>query len=142
MIDIKFRAWDTDESQWYYSSELGLEAFFHYAVTLGHDVFQWTGLKDKNDIDIFEEDIVEVAEDCKTHGRVQDDGSTLWNVIYKGLKFEVYRNTMRPSIDLMPIGESEEVDIETVDLWLWNSDGGSKCLKVIGNTYENKELVR
>lgn len=102
---------------------------------------QYTGNNDCDDIEIYDGDIVEVIEHVPTSGQVQANGSTLWNLIDKGLIFEVGWNTMTPRIELYEIEERGGTDIETVMLWLWNNDGGSECLKIIGNKYQNAELL-
>jgi len=143
MTEIKFRAWNPATNQWLYftipeiaDTKLGfINSLEHWS--------QYTGLKDKNGKEIYIGDIIEVVEDQKTTGKVQENGDTLWNVIDKGLRFEVDWNSMTPRIELYPIPmDDSNIDMERVMLWLWDNDGGSENLEVIGNIYENPGLLK
>lgn len=120
MREIKFRAWDKSDKKLKYSDDYsGLGLFFglkehreEYGVK--YELMQFTGLKDKNSKEIYEGDIVRVEvpfEDCSDFYTV--------SVSYKLEKAEfVFQH---------PIGTQFKMQPEN--------------LEVIGNIYENPELL-
>lgn len=90
MREIKFRAWDGENMA--YSDQLGsLERFFGLYEDLGYDnpkpIMRYTGLKDKNGVEIYENDIIEHDgnidtvgwdKDGAAFGFIYDDGCSCW----------------------------------------------------------------
>ena len=127
MREIKFRAWDKLTKtmiQNYCYMENGFR-FHGYDLTNNTHyidaVMQYTGLKDKNGKEIYEDDIIRVTDDiCLDPGHHVD-----FRVVFKNGAF---------------VGD--EVG-KTKDAWYyvdWPSQYFDNC-EIIGNIYENPELV-
>lgn len=120
----KFRAWDKDEKKWcnyqVYIDSNGEAYYEHYERGLDNNVnveiMQYTGLKDKNGVEIYDGDIVHLTS---------DEG-----VNYNALI--VFKNGGFCAIDGTESDYSfRRYDLSRFDLYL----------KVIGNVYQHLELL-
>lgn len=115
MREIKFRCWDIVFNKMRYEQDLWdiayNELFIHTPDQRALNLMQYTGLKDINDKEIYEGDIIKIY-DIQT-GQFSESTHVI-----------IYNNKSEWTID---------------DYWLL-SRKHHKC-KVIGNIYENKELL-
>jgi len=115
MKEIKFRVWDADEEKMWDADEIGHFCIDDLCNDLWEDVLQFTGLYDKNGKEIYEGDIIrhkEFYDYCGKH-----------DITKSYVKFEFGGfYPFADNNDYQPYPEPNETE-------------------VIGNIYENKELL-
>lgn len=123
--EIKFRAWDIVRNRYYqdvqnvYDENIG-DNFQNVLDDEDLVVEQYTGIKDKNDVEIYEGDIVEV----KSH---------LYKDIIGIVKFWEFNSSF------VVIKNSKEFNMPTN---LSATMDGFASYEVIGNIHENPELLK
>ena len=115
--EIKFRVWKPEVKSLMELEDQFVSEALHYSKDGNHKIMQYTGLKDKNGKEIYEGDIL----------RVSSENTLLnWEVIYVGdyATFSLFR------------GKDYQfcMGIEHIN-------HGMSGTEVIGNIYENKELL-
>ena len=121
MREIKFRAWDKKEKTM--DEPFGLYAVGYLNGENGYDakhyiLLQYTGLKDKNNVEIYEGDIIKGLWDAKL-----DYSEQICTVEFlNGAFVETYFNR--------PVGD------------FTGSYHRGNTIEVIGNIYENPELLK
>lgn len=116
MRDIKFRAWDKVNKRWIKQFNIDLLSI-NVSELPNIELMQYTGLKDINKKEIYEGDIVEAwSEGEKAIGKVKQRIDGLWLMYPAWQSGKIW--------GLMPNKERKTT------------------VKIIGNIYENKELLR
>lgn len=126
MRTIKFRAWDTAERKMHHEISLmfanDLNGVFEGLNECGCIVMQYTGLEDKNGVEIYEGDII-FWKDLSdlSDGTLEDAVMVFWDDEHLRWSVETLGN-VKAYEELYDYSDSEEIE-------------------VIGNIYENKELL-
>ena len=139
MRDIKFRVWNTETNKMIINvKEMGvfalqsiysIDEFLVIPTNEKYPLMQYTGLKDKNGVEIYEGDILVAKnkKDSKNNdwiGIVEDN-----NYGWLALKYKEYINPSWFGALSTPINEPQNAS------WIM-----SNC-EVIGNIYENSHLL-
>ncbi|TQR28342.1 hypothetical protein C7Y47_22135 [Lysinibacillus sphaericus] len=144
MREIKFRAWSKegnrtvfmDENGWYNKAFIGKNGCWQTAqlgVIMKEDKvikMQYTGLKDKNDKEIYEGDIVSLELEAKNECSYTRKSKITFNDAYACF----YLEDLKPSRDFWD-------ETPTADGPIVYYVEGEHEFEVIGNIYENPELL-
>lgn len=139
MREIKFRAWDKTKREWVQKFVIHPNGSFEAFLTTdinNVDLMQYTGIKDKNGKEIYEGDIVKGREGVQI-GEVKFGQ-------YEDIKQQKHDNTLW-HIGWYVQGKDRIYSLEELEWYIKTSNYApfrGSYLEIIGNIYENTELLR
>lgn len=135
MRELKFRAWDNLKKEWLikkvYHSSIALDAngigeFSFKQHPEGYTIQQYIGMKDCNNVEIFEGDIVTYQQPYRASGLTYPATTDSYRTIVAPVIYN--EDSFQFEIDSYPIGTPM---IKT-----------RKDLKIIGNIFEHPDLLK
>lgn len=126
---FKFRAWDSfTKHMWMWEDMQTFNGDDHlklYFEDSDNNVMQFTGIKDKNNKDIYEGDILNIWHSHEHDSHIAGEGIVVvWRDVSAGFALRDHEQESDYPMD---------VDLST--------DGDKPVFEVIGNVYENEELI-
>lgn len=120
MREIKFRAWDTNEKNmkqeaYCETSPSTLNKYIKVTQEEGIIYMQFTGLHDRNGLEIYESDIVSLSQNGKTKIR---------EIVFRDAAFGIYEDIGKEYPLFVPIGQLPKAEKE-----------------ILGNIYSNPDLL-
>ncbi len=138
MREFKFRQWDSRRKIMHtgVGASQGTWSGFPYCSWDVYPIMQYTGLKDKNGKEIYEGDIVIIEDTYKE--RILDDGSgpvePVSHLAPVTFEYAEFGMELVHGADIFHSGFWSFADVER--------ETGQNEFEVIGNIYENPELVK
>lgn len=136
MRQLKFRAWNTSAKQWQ-TDYSALDCNGNFLVKMSENSFdqsdgvklifqQYTGLKDKNGVEIYEGDVIAYTSHTKTLGDVYHRRVVEWHdEVARFSMHKIGKHTSDPKANEYSLFKAEKM----------------QKLEIIGNIYENPELL-
>ena len=141
MREIKFRAFDKKENEMFYSSmyqdktsmAYGLSNFLRECGDIEDTLMQYTGLKDKNGVEIYEGDVVKWGH--------LPNRSECWHRVATVEMFPSLQFNILHYIDSKTL-EKKKGDNHIFGFSNFIYKDTHNSLEIIGNIYENPELLK